>query len=238
MSNNLKRLFGVLLIGIIPLLFFRQIVMAFGEGYWFPSPEEVGQYVQCTSSEEVALAENDCAPTSDFLVQEYTNYLCVGPYIDPSCPICNRVNECGICVDQTTGPCERCTSWTHTYAGCWKCLTWIPVSYPTPCQRCIEAASKSCQCSELKPIEDKINHKLSFECLVVGSENAQITDYAMTFKKPDDSLVNLESENIEPVECPSSAPQNRSCYQVKTTTIDTTVKGKYEMVVPPQITCQ
>jgi len=100
------------------------------------------------------------------------------------------------------------------------------------------ATGKSCECLELKSIEDKTNHKLSFECLVAGSNNAQITNYTVTFENPGGDLINLKSDTINPVECPTSVTPDSTCYQVKTTSVDTTVKGTYKMIVPPQIICE
>lgn len=195
-------------------------------------------------------------------------YECVGcgvPY--PTVQICNSnvgyecISECFKCASfsdplptyppiptiptstprPSPTPCQRCLSKAPTQPP----PTSVPRPSPPPnvptqppLANTPPPEVESCQCIEFNFKEDKTNHKLSFECLVAGGKDTQITDYTVTFEKPGGNLVNLKSDTINPVQCPSSVAPNSACYQVKTTSVDTTVKGTYKMIVPPQIICE
>jgi len=168
--------------------------------------------VPCTQWETRTQTVRDCCATDE--CGNCTSY-------------CDREDSYRVCVDPNYRPpkYEACGP-TTTACSCTECVT------PTPCQRCPTNAPQpaaTCQCLKLTP--KKTSQELSFTCLVQVPEGASITDYTVTFKKPNGGLVNLKKKTITKV-------QGSNNYQVETTAITALEKGKYEMVVPPQITCQ
>ena len=173
--------------------------------------------VPCTQWETSTYTQNYCCPGATDECGGCTNY-------------CTRERERRVCVDPNARP--------PKYEPCGPektiCHCSIDGPDPTPCQPCLtnapQQAAKSCQCLELTP--KKTSQELSFTCLVQVPTGASITDYTVTFKKPNGGLINLKSKNITKVQDGSNN------YQVETTAITATEKGKYEMVVPPLIICQ
>lgn len=163
---------------------------------------------------------------------------------------CCQTNACGLCTETCTRPRTQCwepsmfpsPSIYPTVCYCFECKVCAPcltqAAQPTNAPQQGAAADGGCECLEMKPIEDKANHKLSFECLVVGSKDTQITGYTATLEKPGGTLITLNKDAVTPVSCSSSVAPDSTCYTVKTTTINNTVPGTYKMIVPPQITCQ
>lgn len=239
MNKNSNRFFIIFLIGMFALLFLRTQIITAGllgaqtkeecismGGRWHCSTRSskycitpgvpCTQWDEKTTTKKYCCGADECGNCTNYCTREVKYKVCVDPNYRPSTSV-----ACG--EDVTTCSCTKYVA-------------------PTPCNRCLTKAptqvAKSCQCLELKPKEDKVKKSLSFECLVKGSKDAKITDYTVTFKKPSGSLINLKSNKITETPCPQSVTQDSTCYQVETTAIAAPEKGKYEMVVPPLITCQ
>ena len=165
-----------------------------------------GQYETRTRTVRQCCAEDECGNCTSYCDREQSYRVCVDPNYRPP-----QYEPCGP---------------TTTVCSCTVCVT------PTPCGRCLTNAPQqavTCQCLELVP--NKTSQGLSFTCTVQVPAGASITDYTVTFKKPNDSYINLKQKNITKI--PGS-----NNYQVETIAIVAPEKGKYEMVVPPLIICQ
>lgn len=162
---------------------------------------------------------------------------------------CCKSDECGVC----TKSCEReeeydfCLSGDYrseTGVSCGERVTTCGCTECIPCKKCEEKqkaalapVQKSCRCLSFSPVKNAVG-KTSFTCTVEAENGGEITNFTVSFKTPSGKIVNLKSSKINPIQCPAGASKNNTCYQVETTAIGATEKGKYEMIIPPQITCQ